>query len=230
MGKAKGGKGFGHERGSQGETNDWLTPKYIIDEIGPFHLDPCAAPNPRPWSTAKNHITFPQDGLAVKWDGRVFCNPPYGPDTGKWMKKMGEHNSGIALIYARVETRAWQEWVWPFAEGILFLDGRISFHKPNGESGQTAGAPSALVAFSPADAECLRLCALPGVFTRAIGRYPDPADLPVATLTLGEDYEWTKIFTTYVEEEDWSDKDADRLAWLDMQNKFPHLLGKKFHV
>jgi len=228
MGKAKGGKGFGHERGSQGETNDWLTPRYIIEEIGPFHLDPCAAPNPRPWDTAKHHITFPQDGLAAKWEGRVFCNPPYGPDTGKWMKRMGEHNSGIALIFARVETIAWQKWVWPFAEGIFFFDGRIAFHKPNGTKGQTAGAPSALVAFSPADAECLRLSALPGVFTRAIGRYPDSANIPVITLTSGEDYEWTKIFTAYLDE-GWSDADADKLTWLDMQNKFSRLLGSKFH-
>jgi hypothetical protein len=229
MGKAKGGKGFGHERGSQGETNDWLTPKYIIDEIGPFHLDPCAAPNPRPWHTAKNHITLPQDGLAAEWKGRVFCNPPYGPDTGRWMQKMGEHNSGIALIFARVETKAWQEWVWPVADGILFLDGRLAFHKPDGTAGQTAGAPSALVAFSPADAECLRLSILPGVFTRAIGRYPDLVDIPIAKLTGVEDYKWVKIFNGYLDE-GWSESDADKLTWLDMQNEFPHLLGRKFHA
>jgi hypothetical protein len=227
--KAKGGKGFGHELGSAGQTNDWLTPKYIIDEIGPFHLDPCAAPNPRPWDTAKTHITFPQDGLATEWNGRVFCNPPYGRETGKWMHKMGDHGSGIALVFARVETAAWQQWVWPFADGILFLDGRLSFHKPDGSKGQTAGSPSALIAFSPGDAECLRLCTLPGVFTRAVGRYPDPIDIPIVKLKGGDDYEWTKIFTTYLDE-GWTDAQADRLTWIDMQNQFPNLLGKKFHA
>ena len=190
MKTAKGGTGFGHERGSSGITNDWLTPKNIIDAIGPFDLDPCAAPTPRPWDTARNHITFPQDGLAADWSGygRVFCNPPYGPDTGRWMRKMGEHGSGIALIFARVETRAWQEWVWPFTEGVLFLDGRISFCTPDGKQGATAGAPSALVAFSAADAECLRLCSLSGVLVNISGRYLDnPDDIPVAKLTSVED-------------------------------------------
>ncbi|HEV2521074.1 MAG TPA: DNA N-6-adenine-methyltransferase [Candidatus Acidoferrales bacterium] len=231
MRKARGGKGFAHERGSQGETNDWLTPKYIIEEIGPFHLDPCAAPNPRPWDTAKRHITFPEDGFSAKWEGRVFCNPPYGPDTGKWMKKMGDHGSGIALIFARTETSAWQEWVWPFAEGILFLRGRVQFHKPDGalpKDKNGSGSPSALVAFSPADAELLRLSSLGGAFVHAIGRYPDPTDIPVIKLTGGQDYEWEKIFTAYLDE-GWSDKDADKLTWLDMQNKFPGLLGNRFH-
>ncbi len=230
MKTAKGGEGFGHERGFSGITNDWLTPKFITDEIGPFDLDPCAAPNPRPWDIARHHITLPEDGLHADWSqyGRVFCNPPYGPDTGKWMRKMGEHNNGIALIFARVETKAWQEWVWPFAEGVLFLAGRLSFCTPDGKAGSTAGAPSALVAFSPADAEYLRLCKLPGVLVNIAGRYlENPEEIPVAKLTHGEDYEWSKKFSFYVEE-GWSEKDADRLAWLEMQNEHPHLLGMKF--
>ena len=223
--RAKGGAGFGHERGHQGITNDWLTPKYIIEAIGPFDLDPCAAPDPRPWDTARNHITLPHDGLAAKWEGRVFCNPPYGPDTAKWMQRMGEHNSGIALIFARVETRAWQEWVWPFTEGVLFLDGRLSFCKPDGTTGATA---SALVAFSPADAECLRLCNLPGVLVHIAGRYLDcPEEIPTAKLTPEQDQAWMQIFAFYLGE-DYSDEDADKAAWIEMQNEFPELLGKKF--
>lgn len=34
----------------------WLTPKYIIDELGPFDLDPCAADS-MPWPTAKRMVT-----------------------------------------------------------------------------------------------------------------------------------------------------------------------------
>lgn len=235
MAKAKGGKGFGHERPNMGETNDWLTPKYIIEAVGPFDLDPCAAPNPRPWDTARRHITFPEDGLHAEWNGRVFCNPPYGMDTGKWMAKMGQHGYGIGLIFARVETIAWQEFIFPSAYGILFLTPRIQFYLPDGtlpkdKNGRPTGpgAPSALVAFSPADAECLRLCELSGTLVNIAGRYLEhPEEIPVATLTNGQDYEWTKIFTARLED-GWSEKDADRFAWLEMQNEQPELLGQKF--
>jgi hypothetical protein len=33
----------GHEQPYKGETNDWLTPRYILDALGKFDLDPCAA-------------------------------------------------------------------------------------------------------------------------------------------------------------------------------------------
>jgi hypothetical protein len=230
MSTAKGGTGFGHERGFMGATNDWLTPKFITNALGPFDLDPCAAPMPRPWDIARHNISLPENGLALKWEnyGRVFCNPPYGPDTARWMRKMGDHNYGIALIFARVETKAWQEWVWPFAEGVLFLAGRLSFCKPDGKIGATAGAPSALVAFSPADAECLRLCSLPGVLVNAVGRYIEqPEEVPQKTLTQGEDWAWSKIFGHYTDD-GWSDEAAAYYAWLEMQNEHPHLLGYKF--
>jgi hypothetical protein len=55
----------------------WLTPPGIIGALGPFGLDPCAAPEPRPWPTAARHITRPDDGLAADWgQDRVFLNPP----------------------------------------------------------------------------------------------------------------------------------------------------------
>jgi hypothetical protein len=41
----------GHEQPYRGETNDWLTPRYILHALGKFDLDPCAAPD-QPWATA----------------------------------------------------------------------------------------------------------------------------------------------------------------------------------
>jgi hypothetical protein len=38
------GRGItGHEKPYEGATNVWLTPKDMIDDLGPFDLDPCAA-------------------------------------------------------------------------------------------------------------------------------------------------------------------------------------------
>lgn len=35
---------------------EWLTPRNIVDALGPFDLDPCA-PIVRPWPTAVQHYT-----------------------------------------------------------------------------------------------------------------------------------------------------------------------------
>jgi hypothetical protein len=60
-------------------THIWLTPREIVTPLGPFELDPCAAPSPRPWPTAVRHIELPECGLTAKWEGRVWLNPPLWP-------------------------------------------------------------------------------------------------------------------------------------------------------
>ena len=64
------GKGIGgHERPNNGAEELWLTPPQLLSVLGPFDLDPCACPDPRPWPTAKRHIALPEDGLAAQWGG-----------------------------------------------------------------------------------------------------------------------------------------------------------------
>lgn len=66
----------------------WLTPKSIIDALGPFDLDPCCPPQ-MPWSTAAEMICRPANGLEVDWLGkRVWCNPPYGREAVPFLRKM----------------------------------------------------------------------------------------------------------------------------------------------
>ena len=69
--------GAWHERAPVARQSDGgVTPPDILTALGPFALDPCAAPDPRPWDTATVHYTLPQNGLALPWTGRVFLNPP----------------------------------------------------------------------------------------------------------------------------------------------------------
>jgi hypothetical protein len=147
----------GHQRPRDGSTNTWLTPPSIILALGPFDLDPCAAPEPRPFITAARHIALPEDGLNATWEGRVWLNPPYGQQTGQWLQRLATHGRGTALIFARTETEAWHQHVWPKAEAILFLRGRLHFFRPDGTRAPVnAGAPSALIAYGQDDAEILR--------------------------------------------------------------------------
>lgn len=50
-----------YERGKCA-TDEWYTPKEIIDALGEFDLDPCAATNPL-WPTAKHTFNKNDDGL-----------------------------------------------------------------------------------------------------------------------------------------------------------------------
>jgi hypothetical protein len=142
--------GFTHERGYEGATNIWLTPKHVIDALGSFDLDPCAAPEPRPWSTAQRHIVEDEDGLSKPWDGFCWVNPPYGPNTGTWLGKLASHSGGgIALIFARTETKAFFDNVWSKADAIYFIQGRLKFCRPDGKAGESAAAPSVLIGYGP---------------------------------------------------------------------------------
>ncbi|MFC9432770.1 DNA N-6-adenine-methyltransferase [Nocardia sp. NPDC057030] len=154
--------GMGGHHSARPGSNVWLTPPGILTALGEFDLDPCAAPSPRPWDTAATHIAPPQDGLCVPWEGRVWCNPPYG-DIGRWLGALADHGHGTALVFARTETAWFVDAVWKRASAILFLHGRLRFHLPDGTRAVgNAGAPSCLVAYGDADAVHLGRAELAG--------------------------------------------------------------------
>jgi DNA modification methylase len=158
----------GHEPHYRGRTEEWLTPRFILDALGPFDLDPCAPIN-RPWDTARRHFTVAQGGLSRRWAGRVWLNPPYGPETQLWMKQMAIHANGIVLTFARTDTAWFSENVWGSASALYFLRGRVRFCTPDGEPSEgTGGAPSVLIAYdtpgTDRNREALRTCGLDGHF------------------------------------------------------------------
>lgn len=167
-------RGMGSQHATKGNYDTWLTPLAIVAALGKFDLDPCAAPSPRPWPTAERHIELPEDGLMADWSkSRVFLNPPYGIGIGVWLEKMAMNGSGVAVIFARTDTDAWQRWVWPFARAILFISGRINFRLPDGtDPGRNAGAPTALIAYSSFDADVLRDCGISGYLVSDLERVP----------------------------------------------------------
>ncbi len=127
-------------------NGEWLTPPSLIESLGQFDLDPCSPIN-RPWDTALTHYNEVDDGLSKEWEGRVWCNPPYGRETFKWLSKLADHGNGIALIFARTETKGFHTEIWQRAAAILFFKGRINFHYVDGTRGDRANAPSCLVAY-----------------------------------------------------------------------------------
>ena len=129
------------------KSDDWLTPPELIRRLGLFDLDPCC-PKLMPWSTAKRQFTKADDGLAQPWEGRVWLNPPYSREATKWLAKMAAHKNGIALTFARTETRWFVQHVWKASVACLFIYGRLHFHRLDGSRAPAnAGAPSVLVAY-----------------------------------------------------------------------------------
>lgn len=158
--------GIGSHQSARMGKEEWLTPRYITEAVGEFDLDPCHLEN-RPWDTAKRHYTKKEDGLTQCWEGRVWCNPPYGKKTSQWLRKLSDHNNGIALIFARTETKMFHEYVWQKATAVFFFHGRLHFHYPNGNRAKSnAGGPSVLIAYGDDNAEALRESGLPGHYQR----------------------------------------------------------------
>lgn len=78
---------------------------------------------------------------------RVFCNPPYGKEIGKWVQKSLEESRKpntlvVMLIPARTDTRYFHDFIYGKAE-IRFIRGRLKF----GNLKTAAPFPSMVVIF-----------------------------------------------------------------------------------
>lgn len=151
-------------------TDEWLTPPEIFSACGQFDLDPCSPIN-RPWDTAQKHFTINDDGLSQQWHGRVWCNPPFGREAIKWLRRMVQHGNGIALIPARTETVMFYETVWGGADAVLFIQGRPHFYYVDGRrAAANSGAPICLVAYGVSNVAALAKSNL-GIVLPIIGRF-----------------------------------------------------------
>lgn len=151
------------------KSDVWLTPPWIVEALGPFDVDPCS-PLDRPWDTATKHYTVADDGLSFEWEGRVWMNPPYGAQAATWLERLAKHGDGIALVFARTETRMFFDWVWPHATAMLFIEGRLHFHHPDGTRAKAnSGAPSVLIAYGERNARRLLNSSVPGARVRLGG-------------------------------------------------------------
>lgn len=150
-------------------TDEWYTPKWIIDTLGPFDLDPCS-PAVRPFDTATVHLTKEQDGLTTPWgkteNVRVWLNPPYSRVLlEQFVKKMANHNNGIALLINRQDNVMWQEIIFPTATSMIFMRHRVKFITSDGVVGQPFFG-SCLVAWGEYNDMILRNCGIEGKYVR----------------------------------------------------------------
>lgn len=160
----------GYDRLPVAESTDtWLTPPELIwgspkdghSGLGPFELDPCTPEEGMPWPTASKMLKPSDDGLATPWPAHafVFMNPPFGRGQDTWMEKMANHpGGGIALVFARTETLWFQRFVinHPNVSALVFQQGRLKFHRANGEVGNAPPAGPAWIAYGDEGARRLK--------------------------------------------------------------------------
>lgn len=147
-------------------SDERYTPRFIIGSLGRFDLDPCAPSVPL-YQTAGTVYNEFDDGLAQKWEERVWLNPPYSrPLINKFMRRMADHNQGTALIFSRTDTELFHTEVFNKATAVKFLKGGIKFLMPGGSEAGTPGCGSVLIAYGEKDANILECNELEGKFIR----------------------------------------------------------------
>lgn len=160
---------FGERREpSTHKSVEWYTPAWIFDALGiKFDLDPASPHDMDTAVPASTKFTVFDDGLNRTWFGRVWLNPPYGPNTPLWIRRMIAHGNGIALVFSRTDA-SWCQDALKTASAILFVAGRIDFipGRENQHKKARAGAGTVMFAYGSDCADALARLSDRGVFIR----------------------------------------------------------------
>lgn len=130
------------------QKDDWGTPQNLFDELNDkFHFTIDVAANDFNHKCSR-YYTIKEDGLKQDWTGEiVWCNPPYGREIDKWIKKAYESNcKSVFLVPARTDTRWFHDYIYK-KDNITyeFIKGRLKFE---GGAQNSAPFPSMLVYFN----------------------------------------------------------------------------------
>lgn len=129
------------------KKENWETPQNLFDELNKeFNFTVDVASDENNYKVSK-YYTKKEDGLQQNWENEtVWCNPPYGREIGKWIKKAFDSCSAtiVMLIPARTDTKWFHEYIYKKNNvEIRFLKGRLKF----GNSKNSAPFPSMIVIF-----------------------------------------------------------------------------------
>lgn len=125
-------------------SNEWYTPWEYVNAarqtMGGIDLDPASCAYANNVVQAREFFDMKDDGLMLNWEGRVFCNPPYGMRDGKsnqarWSTKFlteygeGRIEQGVLLLNAMI-AQSWFKPLWDFP--LCFTYKRIRFYNKVG--------------------------------------------------------------------------------------------------
>ena len=111
--------------------NDWETPQDFFEKLDQefhFETDVCALPEN---AKCEKFYTPDEDGLAQKWIGVCWMNPPYGRGIIDWVEKAYiSAKAGatvVCLLPSRTDTKWWHDYC--LKGEIRFVRGRLKFNK-----------------------------------------------------------------------------------------------------
>jgi phage N-6-adenine-methyltransferase len=116
---------------------EWFTPSKYISAVkqvlGHIDLDPASSVHANAIVGATRFYTREDDGLALPWYGRVFCNPPYcQPEVDRFTDRMieayttGGIEAGILLVNSDTSTQRWHK-AFEAADSTCLVSHRIAF-------------------------------------------------------------------------------------------------------
>jgi ParB family chromosome partitioning protein len=120
-------------------SDEWYTPSSIVKSGrqalgGRIDLDPCSCPAAQETVRADRYFSKGDDGLAQRWAGRVWCNPPFSLVSRFVEKVVHEYEAGgvttAILLTNDCTDTAWFHRAARAAAAICFPRGRIKFISP----------------------------------------------------------------------------------------------------
>jgi DNA N-6-adenine-methyltransferase (Dam) len=132
--------------GSTRTSDDWKTPKWLCELLGPFDLDPCSNSTSHVQSKLTCSLDHEheahRDGLTFPWmDFSVFVQPPYS-DVGPWATKLAAHQAPWCALLKNDSTTRWYATLMSANPTTAPFRKRLKFE---GEKAMTANFPSVLV-------------------------------------------------------------------------------------
>lgn len=115
-------------------TVEWATPQWLFDRLNSefgFTLDVCATPEN---AKCNRFFTKADDGLAQKWTGICWMNPPHAGRgcIDPWIQKaLNTAESGEGMVVCLVPARPGSPWFFNHCRRgeIRFLRGKLKFNE-----------------------------------------------------------------------------------------------------
>ena len=136
-----------HVSHNSGE-NEWYTPPDIIERargaMGAIDCDPASSAFANKNVKADTFYTIKENGLDLKWKGRVWLNPPYSnPLCAKFceaaaMKFLDKEIEQACVLVNNATETAWFQRMLRVATAVCFLEGRVKYLD---KTGQPANSP-----------------------------------------------------------------------------------------
>lgn len=120
---------------------EWYTPVFwivpVVEVLGDIDLDPASSHFANNQVRARAYYTKEEDGLSSPWTGRIFCNPPYGRMTQKFLlhglKEYAEGRVTEAIFLVNNTRAAWYLRITPAFDARFAVTKRIAFCDQSGQ-------------------------------------------------------------------------------------------------